>query len=360
MIANILKIGFVSVLIIILIVISIIPVTNGVMNSEINTNEPKGGNNVFIDWDNLTNPILFFQNRSLKDMTVLYFHDYFYIFTSVRVQAGEPSYNGTIFRTKDFQSYEEFHSENTGGSSTIISIQDKFYIVFQKSVPSWYEKMRRLYYSTSVDLLNWTKPQELMQEIQPYMRHIDGSFAAEDGYIYVGYKGWQTFYVTRSKTKELDGEWVQPVRAWPGGLFQWAENFQFIKIDGTWHMIATARPLYDTVFEYLTGFLRRILHPYVGSHAPFLYSMDGSGACFTDWTRWVNKTYLDVPMEAWNQMMIANSAYLCDWRDYDGFFYLFYSGTNDWWSFEERGHGKIGVVRSKDLVNWDLPGQVKC
>jgi len=312
----------------------------------------------FIDWYNLSNPILSFQNRSLKDMTVMYYQDYFYVFASVRVEAGEPVFNGTIFRTKDFKSYEEFHSENTGGSNTIIKIQDTFYMVFQIAKPSWYPKMHRLHYSTSTDLINWTEPREMMPDIQPYMRHIDGALAYEDGYIYLGYKGWQKFYVTRSKNKEIDGEWLRPVRAWPGGLLEWAENCQFIKIDGIWHMIATGRPPYDTLFERLTGFIRQILHPYVGSHAPYIYTMDGSGACFGHWTRWINKTHLDVPGEDWNQLMIANSGYLCDWREYDGFFYLFYAGGNDWWQYEERGHLKIGVVRSTDLKNWYLPGDM--
>ena len=60
--------------------------------------------------------------------------------------------------------------------------------------------------------------------------------------------------------------------------------------------------------------------------------------------------------EDWNRVMHANSAYLCDWREHDGHFYLFYAGANDDVSFERRGHGKIGVVRSRDLIDWRLPG----
>lgn len=57
--------------------------------------------------------------------------------------------------------------------------------------------------------------------------------------------------------------------------------------------------------------------------------------------------------------MCANSAYLCDWRKYDGHFYLFYAGAMDDRSFERRGHGMIGVVRSRDLLQWRLPGEMR-
>ena len=355
---SILKRGLVIEIILLLVGVSVISIISGGINIYKNSNQALYTKNTFIDWENLTNPILYFQNRSLKDITVIYFQDYFYVFASVRVEPDAPKYNGTIFKTKDFKIYEEFHSENTGGSSTIIKIENTFYMVFQKDIPSWHPKMRRLYYSTSTDLINWSAPTVMMPYVQPYMRHIDGALAYEDGYFYLCYKGWQKLYVTRSKNKEIDGNWLKPFRAWPGGPFRWAENCQFIKIDGSWYMVATSRPPYDALFEHLAGFIRQILHPYVGSHAPYIYSMDGTGADFKDWTRWINKTFIDIPGEEWNQLMIANSGYLCDWREHDGYYYLFYAGGNDWWQFEERGHLKIGVARSKDLMTWSLPSQI--
>jgi hypothetical protein len=51
----------------------------------------------------------------------------------------------------------------------------------------------------------------------------------------------------------------------------------------------------------------------------------------------------------------ADCAFLADWRQYDGYFYLFYAGSDDGDSFQLRGHGKIGVARSRDLVEWRAP-----
>ena len=50
--------------------------------------------------------------------------------------------------------------------------------------------------------------------------------------------------------------------------------------------------------------------------------------------------------------MHANTGYLNDFRAEDGFFYLTYSGSIDSESFQGRGHGKIGIARSRDLVHW--------
>jgi hypothetical protein len=55
--------------------------------------------------------------------------------------------------------------------------------------------------------------------------------------------------------------------------------------------------------------------------------------------------------------MHANTAFLLDLRAHDGWFYAFYSGT-DRLDPDLRGHGKIGVARSRDLVNWYVPGEI--
>ena len=39
----------------------------------------------------------------------------------------------------------------------------------------------------------------------------------------------------------------------------------------------------------------------------------------------------------------------------DGFFYLLYAGTDEVSSYEGRGHVKLGLARSRDLVTWEVP-----
>ena len=314
----------------------------------------------FIDWANLSNPILSKPDRMLKDQAVVYYDGYFYIFSSTRFENNDTGNKNVFYRTQDFKTYKEIFDENIadGGSPDIIKVGETFYMIFQCSISSDDSNMQRLFYSTSTNLINWSKSKEIATDLQPFMRHIDGALAYENGYFYLGYKGWQTFFVTKSVNKQLDGNWLRAKWSWAGGPFNWAENYQFTKIDGVWHMIATSKPVFNNFFELIKILLHELFHPYVGNHEPYLYTMDVSEDSFKNWARWVNKTHLNVPGEDWNQLMIANSAYLCDWREYDGYFYLFYAGANDWYRFEERGHCKIGVVRSTDLKNWYLPGDM--
>lgn len=51
----------------------------------------------------------------------------------------------------------------------------------------------------------------------------------------------------------------------------------------------------------------------------------------------------------------ANAAFLCDARPVDGYYYLFYSGSTETLLFNGRGHAKVGVARSVDLVDWEVP-----
>ena len=348
--------GIKLVLIVFLIATNFLPNVYGHSEEKTISQGPDFKSATFIDWINLSNPILSFSDRMLKDQAIVYYDGYFYIFSSTRFENNDTNNKNVFYRTQDFKTYEELYDKNIadGGSPDIIKVGGTFFMVFQFSLSSDDSNIRRIFYSTSTNLINWSESKEIAPCLQPYMRHIDGALAYEDGYFYLGYKGWQTFFVTKSVNKELDGNWLRSKWSWAGGPFKWAENYQFIKIDNVWHMIATSKPVFNNIFELLKILLNELSHPYVGNHEPCLYTMDGGGECLNSWARWINKTYLNIPREDWNELMIANSAYLCDWREYDGYFYLFYAGANDWFRFEERGHCKIGVVRSTNLKNWYL------
>jgi hypothetical protein len=198
-------------------------------------------------------------------------------------------------------------------------------------------------------------------------RNIDGALARAGSHFILGYKKNQKFYVTRSTTGALDGSWDKPLQARPGEresfldyippyytfIGGWAENYQFINIDGKWHLIATA--YVGTPYQKLKSFV----FGYTAGHETFIYAMkeEATGDNPKDWSNWVNKTRIEVPDEGWNRVMRSNSGFLCDWREYDGYFYLFYAGADDSDSFAGRGHGKIGVIRSRDLITWELPGK---
>jgi hypothetical protein len=314
----------------------------------------------FIDWAGLRNPVLSDDSVSLKDPCVVYRDGTFYVFTS-----------GASYRTKDFKRYEG-PFEGYGSPDITRLGHDSYIMVYQvkdtehpgpaagvdpDSPDNLY---RRLFYKTSPDLEHWSEGDDLFPALPPD-RNIDGALALQGDRFYLGFKKGATvqeFRVARSIEASIDGRWTDPQKAHAGEgclldklipiigdtITRWAENYQFIRIDGTWRMIATAR---DPARPIDFGYMR--------SHEPFIYRLGGPEDSLESWTNWVDKTQLMVPYEDWNTLMHANSAYLCDWRDHDGYFYLFYAGTNQE-TEDGRGHGRIGVVRSKDLADWRLPG----
>ncbi len=316
------------------------------------------GKDLFIDWAGLKNPVLAEPDRMLKDQAVVYNDGWFYIFCSSRFESDDPDQDKKthwIYKTRDFRTYERFYDDDLDvrkdsglergmGSPDVTRWDGTWYMVWQSGPDG--TRRRNLFYSTSLDLEDWTPSIQLNPALKLNARRIDGALAYESGFYYIGYKSRQRFRVARSEGPELDGNWLPSKSASAGG--GWAENYQFIKIDGQWFMIATAR---DPEKPIDTG--------YTASHESFIYMMDGDGSVYRHWTRWVDKRQLKVPCEDWNRAMHANSAYLCDWRNHDGYFYLFYAGSNDHTSFDRRGHGKIGVIRSRDLENWNVPGDMR-
>ncbi len=125
-------------------------------------------------------------------------------------------------------------------------------------------------------------------------------------------------------------------------------------IDGTLRIVGTGRDPEP---------FRCTDHPefvaYTCSHEPFMCTLAGVTTDLGTWTTWTRKTHLRVPFEAWNPIMHANSGAVHDWRGHDGFFYLSYAGAADGTSFELRGHGKIGLARSRDLVHWRVAGDLR-
>ncbi len=321
-----------------------------------------GSTGAFIDWAHLRNPVLSDDRIPLKDPCVVYREGIFYVFTS-----------GASYKTRDFKSYEgPFEGY---GSPDITRLDSENYVMVYQvrdtehpgpepgvDPDSPNNAYRRLYYRISSDLEHWSEGRDLFPALPPN-RNIDGALAFDRNHYYLGFKtgvAIQEFKIARSIGPFIDGQWSEPQKAYAGEgclldklipiigdtITRWAENYQFILIDDTWRMIATGR---DPKRPIDFGYMR--------SHEPFIYERANTEDSLDSWSNWIHKTHLIVPYENWNTLMHANSAYLCDWRAYDGYFYLFYAGT-DQETEDGRGHGKIGVVRSVDLVNWKLPGDL--
>jgi hypothetical protein len=111
---------------------------------------------------------------------------------------------------------------------------------------------------------------------------------------------------------------------------------QVIRIDGVFHLLATT------------------LLP----HRPVLHRLEGDPADPQSFRKWMRIRELEVPEQSWNTGKSvfyerANAAHLFDDRAVSGFFQLVYAGTTELSSYEGRGHVKLGIARSRDLVTWE-------
>lgn len=310
-----------------------------------------GDGSLSLDWENLRNPVLSADAR-IKDQAVAYHDGWFHAFAS---GAGS-------FRSRDLVTWERIGGGL--GSPDLVRAGDRWIIVHQDPDaidPGPEGDHRKLVWRESTDLLNWSEDRDLID--LPHDRNIDGALAVLDptgdtSDVVLAYKRGilvQETRIAHGRLTEEGFEFDAPAKAYAGeGCFlneilpiigdtitQWAENFQMIEIDGRWRVIATARHP-DRPIDF----------GYVASHEPFIYEIEDG-----DWRHWMHKRHLIVPEEDWNTVMHANTAFVVDMRARDGWFYLFYSGA-DALDPDGRGHSSIGVVRSRDLVDWYVPGDM--
>ena len=118
------------------------------------------------------------------------------------------------------------------------------------------------------------------------------------------------------------------------------ENYEFVTVDGSWHLVATSNTL----------------------DQPFLFTLGpGDPATPSTWLHWSAGQPLTVPSQPFNSgsgissvsFEHANSAFLCVGTQ--GEDYLTYAGSTELTSFGGWGHARIGIARSTDLVHWQVP-----
>jgi hypothetical protein len=204
----------------------------------------------------------------------------------------------------------------------------------------------KLYYRTSRDLDHWTLPKRLGATIHPLAsdRLIDPALAWTSHGLFLGYKygaAQQHFELAWSPSGSLDGPWTLVGRPAITVYGDTIENYQFVSIDGVWNLLATSNRL----------------------DQPWMFSLRGHPADPQGWLDWSAGRKLDIPTGGWDHAAgipsvsyeNANSAYLCDARTLDGWFYLLYVGTNELKSYGGWGHTLLGVARSRDLLSWQVP-----
>jgi hypothetical protein len=322
------------------------PTTQGCLGSASDTG--KGT----IAWGQLHNPILAYPDSGIRDVAIRLVHGSWHIlFTSV--VGDTPDWRIADVTTPDWRSWSPPSvwpaQPNTDGlaSPDVTQRHDGTYVVTYQSDPGEQPRGQdKLYYRTSKDLVRWSVPQRLGLALHPAPgdRMIDAALAWVGHGLVLGYKfgaSDQHFEVAWSSSGSLDGPWTLIGRPDIKVYNDTIENYQFLPIDGVWHLLATSNNL----------------------DRPFLFTLVGDPTDPQSWLHWKDGRELQIPTEAWNgarglsglTFERANAAYLCDARRLDGHYYMLFVGSPELHTYGGFGHTELGVARSTDLVHWTVP-----
>jgi hypothetical protein len=301
--------------------------------------QPGAADGATIPWAQLRNPIYSLADAAAKDVAVrLVDGRWRLLFSDVREDPFR--FRIGLSSSADLLAWspvEVWDQPEVGGvaSPDVTRDRDGSYVVTYNSHTTDVDGGgTKLYARTSTDFGRWLAPQRLAPGVRPAPgdRLIDAALAHTDAGLFLGYN-YQSdrFEVAWSSSGSVGGPWRLLGEADTGPL----ENYQFLLIDGVWHVLGTTIPVHHEV----------------------LYRLAGPPERPESWLHWTFVRELAVPSEAWNHPPgeVANAAYLCDARPLDGHWYLFYAGSTELERFGGRGHAQVGVARSKDLVHWDVP-----
>ncbi|MDQ3979570.1 MAG: hypothetical protein M3314_08470, partial [Actinomycetota bacterium] len=295
-----------------------------------------------IPWSRLRNPVFSLPDAAVKDVAVrLVDGRWQLLFSHVRedpfrFRIGFASSRDLL----DWSPVELWDQPELGGVASPDLTRDaagRFVVTYNAHTRDT-EGENKLYFRRSSDFHSWSQPARLALEVRPHRddRLIDAALAHTPHGLFLGYNYEEDrFEMAWSPSGSITGPWQRIGQADTGPF----ENYQFLQIDGTWHLVGTTIPM----------------------HRELLYRLAGPPERPESWLRWERVRELVVPSEAWNsdggdgRFEVANAAYLCDARPLDGHWYLFYAGSTELDRFGGRGHAKVGMARSTDLVRWDVP-----
>jgi hypothetical protein len=319
-----------------------------------------GQGNPVVNWSDLQNPILSSPTAGEKDEALVWYGGRWHmLFSYVRYDDSGP--DGIFWDIATSTSTDLIHwtapvpwpvqSGTLGVASPEIAQDPKglFVVTYQSDPGQVGGTQARLFFRTSANLVTWSRPYPLAQNLAPAPggRMIDGSLAWTSDGLILGYKAGlsgasQVFEIAWSPDGSPSGPWQyvgKPDIVVNGDTI---ERDEFLTVDGTWRLMATSNVL----------------------DQPWLLTLAGNPDIPTGWLKWTDAYELNVPKAPWDtgsgisslNYEWANSAFLCNDRSSGGYYYLLYAGSNELTAFGGWGHAKIGIARSKNLIDWQVPG----
>jgi hypothetical protein len=291
-----------------------------------------------VDWAALGNPILSYPNNGVKDQALQWsggsWHMLFSDMTATR-SAPHVHFDVAEAQSPDLQNWSAPKVIATGAASPDI-VRDpagSFVVTYQTPKGLDYR------IASSDSLTSWSQPRALAHGLAGRM--IDGALAFTGNGVILGFKAGTT-------AQHFEIAWA-PSLSSPFRMIgqpdivlynDTVENYEFLTVDGAWHLVATSNTL----------------------DQPFIFALGaGDPSVPTTWLQWTGGTRLMVPTEAFNSgtgissvsYEHANSAFLCVGPG--GEDYLTYAASTELTAYGGWGHARIGLARSSDLVNWAVP-----
>ena len=234
------------------------------------------------------------------------------------------------------------------GPQLVRDPQGQFVVTYQSDPGQTDGAQDRLYYRTTTDFVTWSGPHPLAQSLGPAAadRMIDGSLAWTGRGLILGYKAGgedspQAFEVAWSPSGSLMGPWKYIGKPDIQVNNDTVERYEFLNVAGSWHLMATSNNL----------------------DQPWLFKLAGDPDVASGWLDWSGGYELAIPKAAWDTgpgissigYEWANASFLCDATGTDGYYYVLYAGSKELTQFGGWGHAEIGIARSRNLVNWQVP-----
>ena len=304
-----------------------------------------------IAWARLHNPIVSSPDHTVKDAALVAVNgQWVAVFSAVD---REGTWRIGIEHSKDLRQWSSMtfmpHDPSIEGEASpdVTSAPDgTFTVTYQSFVHDRRGGLAKLYARTTRDFVHFSPSQLLLQPLfrTPSNRVIDAALVRSPAGLLLGFKtgsDTQTFEIARSTSGTLLGPWQLVGKPNIRVFGDTIENYQFIRINGSWKLLATSNQL----------------------DRPFLFDLAGNAKTPQGWLHWSSGRELAVPKESWNPgtgitgstYEHANSAYLVDHRSRDGYFYLLYEDSPEKTTFGGEGHGVLAIARSTDLVHWTIP-----
>jgi hypothetical protein len=291
-----------------------------------------------IDWAGLRNPVLSYRTIGVKDQALQWSAGGWHMLFSDMTETAEAPHVRFAVAVSDSSDLRHWSApriiaRNAASPDIVRDPAGRFIVTYQTADGLEYRV------STSPALQSWSRPHALAHGLAGRM--IDGALAFTGHGVILGFKAGtatQHFEIAWARSLTSTFHLVgQPDIVLYGDT---VENYEFLTIDGTWHLVATSNTL----------------------DQPFIFSLGaGDPADPATWLHWSPGRQLQVPAQSFDTgpgissvgFEHANSAFLCVGPD--GLDYLTYAGSTELSQFGGWGHARVGIARSSDLVTWQVP-----